>query len=39
MNEIKSNVESKKEDMSEKAVMDRAVEVFGNVPDSVLETN
>lgn len=39
MNEIKSSVESKKEDMSEKAVMDRAVEVFGNVPDSVLETN
>lgn len=39
MNEIMSNVESKSEDMSEKAVMARAVEVFGNVPDSVLETN
>lgn len=39
MNEIMSNVESKKDDMSEEAVMARAVEVFGNVPDSVLETN
>lgn len=39
MNEIMSNVESKSEDMSEEAVMARAVEVFGNVPDSVLETN
>lgn len=39
MNEIMSNVESKKEDMSEEAVMARAVEVFGNVPDSILETN
>lgn len=39
MNEIMSNVESKHEDMSEEAVMARAVEVFGNVPDSVLETN
>ncbi len=39
MNEIMSNVESKQEDMSEEAVMARAVEVFGNVPDSVLETN
>lgn len=39
MNEIMSNVESKKDDMSEDAVMARAVEVFGNVPDSVLETN
>lgn len=39
MNEIMSNVESKSEDMSEKAVMARAVEVFGNVPDSILETN
>lgn len=39
MNEIVSNVESKKDDMSEEAVMARAVEVFGNVPDSVLETN
>lgn len=38
MNEIMSNVESKKDDMSEEAVMARAVEVFGNVPDSVLET-
>nr|DAX75303.1 MAG TPA: hypothetical protein [Bacteriophage sp.] len=39
MNEIMSNVESKSEDMSEKAVMARAVEVFGDVPDSILETN
>ena len=39
MNEIMSNVQSKKDDMSEEAVMARAVEVFGNVPDSVLETN
>lgn len=39
MNEIMSNVESKHDDMSEEAVMARAVEVFGNVPDSVLETN
>lgn len=39
MNEIMSNVESKKDDMSEEAVMARAVEVFGNVPDSVLETD
>lgn len=39
MNEIMSNVESKKDDMSEEAIMARAVEVFGNVPDSVLETN
>lgn len=39
MNEIMSNVESKKDDMSEEAVMARAVEVFGNVPDSVLETH
>jgi len=39
MNELMSNVESKSEDMSEEAVMARAVEVFGNVPDSVLETN
>lgn len=39
MNEIMSNVESKVDDMSEEAVMARAVEVFGNVPDSVLETN
>lgn len=39
MNEIMSNVESKKDDMSEEAVMARAVEVFGNVPDSILETN
>lgn len=39
MNEIMYNVESKKDDMSEEAVMARAVEVFGNVPDSVLETN
>lgn len=39
MNEIMSNVESKHEDMSEEAVMARAVEVFGNVPDSILETN
>lgn len=39
MNEIMSNVESKKDDMSEEAVMARAVEVFGNVLDSVLETN
>lgn len=39
MNEIMSNVESKSEDMSEKAVMARALEVFGNVPDSILETN
>lgn len=39
MNEIMSNVEFKKDDMSEEAVMARAVEVFGNVPDSVLETN
>lgn len=39
MNEIMSNVESKHDDMSEDAVMARAVEVFGNVPDSVLETN
>lgn len=39
MNEIMSNVGSKKDDMSEEAVMARAVEVFGNVPDSVLETN
>lgn len=39
MNEIMSNVETKQDDMSEKAVMARAVEVFGNVPDSVLETN
>lgn len=39
MNEIMSSVESKKDDMSEEAVMARAVEVFGNVPDSVLETN
>lgn len=39
MNEIMSNVESKKDDMSEEAVMARAVEVFGNAPDSVLETN
>lgn len=39
MNEIMSNVDSKKDDMSEEAVMARAVEVFGNVPDSVLETN
>lgn len=39
MNEIMSNVESKQEDMSEEAVMARAVEVFGNVPDSILETN
>ena len=39
MNEIMSNVESKKDGMSEEAVMARAVEVFGNVPDSVLETN
>jgi hypothetical protein len=39
MNEIMSNVESKKDDMSEEAVMARAVEVFGNVPDSLLETN
>lgn len=39
MNEIMSNVESMKDDMSEEAVMARAVEVFGNVPDSVLETN
>lgn len=38
MNEIMSNVESKQDDMSENAVMARAVEVFGNVPDSVLET-
>ena len=34
-----SNVESKKDDMSEEAVMARAVEVFGDVPDSILETN
>lgn len=39
MNEIMSNVESKKDDMSEEAVMARAVEVFGDVPDSILETN
>lgn len=39
MDEIMSNVESKVDDMSEEAVMARAVEVFGNVPDSVLETN
>ena len=39
MNEIMSNVESKKDDMSEEAVMARAVEVFGDVPDSTLETN
>lgn len=39
MNEIMSNVDSKVDDMSEEAVMARAVEVFGNVPDSVLETN
>lgn len=39
MNEIMSTVDSKKDDMSEEAVMARAVEVFGNVPDSVLETN
>ena len=39
MNEIMSNVESKSEDMSEKAVMARAVEVFGDVPNSILETN
>lgn len=39
MNEIMSDVESKKDDMSKEAVMARAVEVFGNVPDSVLETN
>ena len=39
MNEIISNVDSKVDDMSEEAVMARAVEVFGNVPDSVLETN
>lgn len=39
MNEIMSNVESNSEDMSEEAVMARAVEVFGNVPDSVLETD
>lgn len=39
MNEIMSNVESKKDDMSEESVMARAVEVFGNVPDSVLETH
>ena len=39
MNEIMSNVESKKDGMSEEAVMARAVEVFGNVPDSVLETD
>lgn len=39
MNEIMSNVDSKQDDMSEEAVMARAVEVFGNVPDSVLETN
>ena len=34
-----STVDSKQDDMSEEAVMARAVEVFGNVPDSVLETN
>lgn len=39
MNEIMFNVESKKDDMSEEAVMARAVEVFGDVPDSILETN
>lgn len=39
MNEIMSNVESKKDDMSEEAIMARAVEVFGDVPDSILETN
>lgn len=39
MNEIMSNVDTKVDDMSEEAVMARAVEVFGNVPDSVLETN
>lgn len=39
MNEIMSNVESKSEDMSEEAVMARAMEVFGNVPNSILETN
>lgn len=39
MNEIMSNVESKKDGMSEEAVMARAVEVFGDVPDSILETN
>lgn len=39
MNEIMSNVDTKVDDMSEEAVMARAVEVFGNVPDSVLETD
>lgn len=37
MNEIMSNVESKKDDMSEESVMARAVEVFGDVPNSILE--
>lgn len=39
MNEIMSNVDSKVDDMSEEAVMARATEVFGDVPNSILETH
>lgn len=39
MNEIMSNVSTKHDDMSEEAVMARATEVFGDVPNSILETN
>lgn len=39
MNEIMSNVSTKHDDMSEESVMARATEVFGDVPDSILETN
>lgn len=39
LNEMKASVSSKEEDMSEEAVMARATEVFGDVPNSILETN
>lgn len=39
LNEMKASVSSKEEDMSEEAVMARAMEVFGDVPNSILETN